>query len=212
MTQRELWFLDDSGPRRIELATIRKIGRMDPGSISVQGTETSLEIPLSAFEFEALKSFLQSLRERILEARKSPPPPKPSQASARPQAPEASWFDPTPPRNPSVISPPTLETAPASPAEAPLSGMAETPPPEPTRVWEEPSPPVPTPTLPPAPSKEKERSRSHRGAWWLKLLSLLTLAATLGYLGTHATSDPWNLIGVGLAGLGLGALEWRLAD
>ncbi|WP_234554117.1 YcxB family protein [Thermus caliditerrae] len=182
VTETHLVFVDEGGVQRLELARIRRVGRGEAGTLAVQGEEASLLIPLKAFPLEELKAFLEGLKLHVTRARKATAPPPPGRAAL-----------------------PTQEAA---------------PPPKPAKppVWEEEAPPprssvelAPEPEPAPTPAPQPVQRGRNPFALALKVLSLLTLGYTVGFLALNPGADPWVLAGVALGGLGLALTEWSSA-
>lgn len=162
-------------------------------------------------------------------AAESAPPltmPKPvaiSEAGPEPtNTPEPTSAEPVIPRSyieepEEVPVTPTVEQAPArSPVweEAP-SPRAEAS----TRVWAESPAAAPleevavSPTL--APPVASAPARRGGTSTLLKLMSLITLGATLAYLVNQIltpSGNIWGLVGVAVVGSGLALIEWRLSE
>ena len=189
ITETHLVLVDEGGIQRLELARIRRVGRGEAGTLLVQGEESSLVVPLKAFPIEELKAFLEGLKPHVARARRATATPSPLQGPG-----------------------PTREARPPEPPP---------PPPEPPKppVWEEEAPPkrasvelAPEPEAPgtplPAPRPEGRRNPL---ALPLRVLALLTLGYTVGFVALNPGADPWALAGVVLGGLGLALPEWSLA-
>ncbi|WP_243027971.1 YcxB family protein [Thermus albus] len=185
VTEAHLVFVDEAGVKRLELARIRRVGRGEAGTLLVQAEEDSLALPVKAFPLEELKAFLEGLKPHVSRARKATSTPASS------------------PRFPSTQEVPP----PPSPPEPPKA-----------HVWEEESPPkrdsvelAPEPGSPTSAPAPKTQGGRNPLALPLKLLSLLTLAYTVGFVALNPGADPWVLAGVLLGGLGLALTEWSLA-
>ncbi|HEU4743445.1 MAG TPA: hypothetical protein VFS50_17790 [Meiothermus sp.] len=191
---------------------------------------------------ESLKEHVIRARKGISTAVENPPaaPVEPAPAEAAPlepmpepvaisqagpepmNTPEPTPAEPVIPRSyieepEEVPVTPTVEQAPArSPVweEAP-SPRAEAS----TQVWAESPAAAPleevavSPTL--APPMASAPARRGGTSTLLKLMSLITLGATLAYLVNQIltpSGDIWGLVGVAVVGSGLALIEWRLSE
>lgn len=234
ITHGDLWFLSDEGGSSAPLGSIKRVSRGEGNTVAVLGAQgTLMEIPLTAFKVDELKSFLESLKEHVIRARSrqthsSPPPVAAAQAQPQPQdiqpppppPPPAEAASPSQPRHPSVIQLP--ENEPELPPAAPTqvweeeggSKTAEEPPARVPSLEEPPSPPVPTPVPPTALAPTPSRARTGTGVL-LKVLCALTLAYSLAYVALKAgdpAADLWTTLGVAVFGLGLAGVQWRLSE
>lgn len=188
---------------------------------------------------ESLKEHVIRARKGISTAVEQPAPP-PVEPAPEPVAAEPAPLEPTPePVAESVSSrepmapEPTEPVIPRSyieePEEAPVTPTVEQAParnpvweeaPSPsasTQVWAEPSSAVPTEEVAVSPTLAPPVAPARRGgtSTLLKLMSLITLGATLAYLVNQIltpTGDIWGLVSVAVVGSGLALIEWRLSE
>lgn len=182
VTETHLVFLDEGGVQRLELARIRRVGRGEGHTLTVQADQGALEIPLRAFPLEELKAFLEGLKPHVARARRATAAPPPAPGPQTPPPERAPT--PEPPR------PPLWEEE--APPKRPSVELA----------------PEPRETPPPAP---QPRGGGSPLALPLRLLALLTLGYTVAFVALNPGADPWALAGVVLGGLGLALTEWSLA-
>ncbi len=187
VTEAHLVLVDDTGVKRLELARIRRVSKGEGGTLVLQGEGGSLVLPVRAFPVEELRAFLEGLRPHVSRARK---------ATSAPATAHTPRF------------PPTQEVTPApsppEPSKAPVRDEEPLPKQDPV----ERAPQSETSAPRPAPRVKGGRNPLSLP---LKLLSLLTLAYTAGFLALNPGADPWVLGGVLLGGLGLALTEWSLA-
>lgn len=230
LTGRELWLLEAQGQQHAPLTRIRRITRGEGGTVVILGeTDTLMTIPLRSFEVNELKMFLESLKEHVIRARKgvstaveppaSPPAPEPAPAAVstahpEPMAPEPPPAEPVIPRS-YIEEPeeaPLTPTVEQAPARKPIWEEAASPRAEAsTQVWAQEAAVSPTPSPPVASAPTRRGGISTL----LKLMSLITLGATLAYLVSQIltpSGDLWGLVGVAVVGSGLALIEWRLSE
>ncbi len=194
VTPRELIYVGPEGIQRAPLAEIRRVASAKGGMLRIAGKETTfIEASVAGFDLGELKLFFEGVKGYVTKARRgelAPEPAEPAEPAEPPPAPESP---PAPEAEPEEK---TLETLPTE----------ESPPVVPEEEEAEKAPMPPEPAGAPAPRKTSPLRLP------LKLLALLTWGFTGAALYLSPGLDPLWMAGLLLGGLGLGLLEWRVAD
>ncbi len=198
ITPRELIYVGTEGVQRAPLAEIRRVASAKGGILRIAGKETTfIEASVAGFDFGELKLFFESVKGYVTKARRGELPPEPAEPAEPAKTPPAPESPPSPEAGPEEK---TLETLPTE----------ESPPvvPEEEEAEKAPMPPEPTP----APAEAPAPRRTSPLRLPLKLLALLTWGFTGAALYLYPGLDPLWMAGLLLGGIGLGLLEWRVAD
>ena len=194
VTPSELLFVGPETVQRAPLKEVRRVASTKGGLLVIAGKEeTFIEAPVAGFDVGELKLFFEGVKGYVAKARRgelAPPEPPPA---PEPAAPEETF-----------AAMPTQETPPVVPEEEPA---APPPPPEP-----EPARPGPT-REPAAPAVERAPApRRSPLRLPLKLLALVSWGYTAALVYLFPGLDPLWQGALVLGGLGLGLVEWRVAD
>ncbi len=186
ITPRELIYVGPGEIQRAPLAEIRRVASAKGGILRIAGKETTfIEASVAGFDFGELKLFFENVKGYVTKARRGElltEPAEPPPAPESPPAPEAQEK--------------TLEALPTE----------ESPPVVPEEEEAEKAPMPPEPAGAPAPRRTSPLRLP------LKLLALLTWGFTGAALYLSPGLDPLWMAGLLLGGIGLGLLEWRVAD
>lgn len=155
LSDRELYFVDDSNQQTARLSSIKRIGvNKETGKVEVSGESgTLMEISPRAFQRDELKGFLESLKGHVLRAKSTPtqmgePAARSTLENTTPSAPEAV--------SSASASPPSDRLDPATAEETAPVMQPQAQPPTPTPQEMAPEPPLnivePARTLPDEPS------------------------------------------------------------
>ncbi len=192
VTPSELIFISPEGIQRAPLKEIRRVASAKGGRLVIAGKEkTFIEASVAGFDVNELKLFFESVKGYVTKARRgelAPPPP------------------PAPPEEETFASVPTQETPPVVPEEEPPP--APPPPPEPEPAAR----PMRVVEPEPAPAVEETPPARSPLRLPLKLLALVTWGYTGALAYLFPGLDPLWLGALLLGGLGLGLVEWRVAD
>ncbi len=190
ITPRELIYVGPEGIQRAPLAEIRRVASAKGGILRIAGKETTfIEASVAGFDFGELKLFFENVKGYVTRARRGEFPTEPAEPPPAPESPPSPEAEEK-----------TLEALPPE----------ESPPvvPEEEEAEKAPVPPGPTP----APAEAPAPRRTNPLRLPLKLLALLTWGFTGAALYLSPGLDPLWVAGLLLGGLGLGLLEWRVAD
>jgi len=195
VTPSELIFIGPEGVQRAPLKEVRRVASTKGGVLVIAGKEeTFIEAPVTGFDVGELKLFFESVKGYVSKARRG--------ELTVPEAPAVPAAEPEPapapePTAETFAAMPTQETPPVVPEEEP----APEPAPAPAPAYE------PEPYAEPAPERAKSALRLP-----LKLLALITWGYTAALIYLFPGLDPLWLGALALGGLGLGLVEWRVAD
>jgi len=194
VTPSELIYLGPDKVQRAPLKEVRRVASTKGGLLVIAGKEeTFIEAPVAGFDVGELKLFFESVKGYVAKARRGelappeppPPPPPPAPTEAAEETFAAMPTQETPP----VV--PEEEPAPSEPPQAEAAPQAEP-------VEEAPAAAPPT-----------RRSPLRLP---LKLLALISWGYTAALVYLFPGLDPLWLGALVLGGLGLGLVEWRVAD
>ncbi len=194
VTHRELIYVGPEGVQRAPLAEVRRVASAKGGRLRVAGKEaTFIEASVAGFDVGELKLFFEGVKGYVAKARRGELAP-PAEPEPEPEP------EPAPPPPPPEPEEKTLEAIPTEESPPVVPEEEEAPPP----------PPAPAPAAEPERAPAPARTSPLRLP--LKLLALLTWAYAGASVYLYPGLDPFWLGGLVLGGLGLGLVEWRVAD